>query len=219
MFLDNFLEMSQNRIGKFVNHILFGINSFCDRRSAKQLIHCMFHISFLCPENLLSQQSKLAPFKTFFWCMSLRTGCLVLGGIGLVDTLLFVGLRLSLLNIISIGCSGALVYGVVKKNRKYLWPYLLLKLVLIFAIIMLLFMWIVATPVFGFTIYYAAIFIAYILLACLWFWIVYSHNVELREVTLQDEPSSVWWHSNQIFTHIEVIQHDGSLIHKVSDKN
>lgn len=122
--------------------------------------------------------------------MSLRTGCVVLGGIGLVDIIFLVGLKLSLLNIISIGCSGALIYGAVKKDRKYLWPYLLLQLFLIFAIMMVLAWWMLATPIFGYSIYNAAVFIAFVFFACLCFWNVYSHNVELRGIELQDEPPS-----------------------------
>lgn len=119
--------------------------------------------------------------------MSLRVGCFIIGILGLMDTILFVGLRLSLLNIIGIGCSSALICGVVKRNRDFFWPYLILKLYIAFALAMVLSLGMIATPILAFSIVDVALFALTIMWNCIFFWIVYSHSVELREMEIMDD--------------------------------
>lgn len=98
---------------------------------------------------MLYEQAIVAPFQTFFGCMSLRTGSLVIGIAGLWDLLLIVGWRYSAISVVGAVASAALIYGALKINRSYLWPYLIVKLIAIIVLIAIVLMMMITPQVFG----------------------------------------------------------------------
>lgn len=63
---------------------------------------------------------------------------------------------------------------------------------------MLLMLWILVAPIFEFNIHNTIVFIATIIFNCIYFWIVYSHNVELRDMEIPDisvaSMENIWCH-------------------------
>lgn len=133
---------------------------------------------------MLLDQAVVAPFETFFGCMSLRTGSLVIGIVGLWDLLLIVGWRYSALSIVGLVSSLALIYGACKSNRNYVWPYLIVKLLTIIVLIVLVLIMMIAPEVLGCSFTLVTKLGLLILLYCLCFWFVYSFNYELRQTEI-----------------------------------
>lgn len=139
----------------------------------------------------------MASFKTFCGCMSLRTGCLVIGAL---DIILLIGFEPSLLHLVQIFSSGALIFGVVKKKRDFFWPYLIVHSLSICVLTMMLILWIIfAAPVIEILIrtkfsaqhdnevlnvvvpIVTAVLIIFVIIHGFLLSIVFSHFVELRE--------------------------------------
>lgn len=78
-------------------------------------LDCFF---FFCAANLKNELL----LKSFCGFMTLRTGCTVLGMLEMLNYIVMMGSKPSLVYTIGFVCSTTLVLGIFKNNRHYLWP-------------------------------------------------------------------------------------------------
>lgn len=153
------------------------------------------------PENA-NIMDKPAPFRTFLGCMSLQTGCIIIGLIQLLYSTIMMGSKLSVVFAIDWVCSAALLIGILKNNRNYFWLCIVWNSIQMAALTLLLSLGVLFTTVLlqldSMNPYYARsswdikkinnvvslaipLFIVTISVSAFLTAIVYSHSVELRE--------------------------------------
>lgn len=73
---------------------------------------------FFCAANLKNELL----LKSFCGFMTLRTGCTVIGLLEMLNYIVMMGSKPSMVYIIGFVCSTSMVLGIFKNNRHYLWP-------------------------------------------------------------------------------------------------
>lgn len=146
--------------------------------------------------------TKIAPIKTFCGCMSLNTGCMIIGILGVLGCVKGFITRPSVIYIVDAFSCIALLVGLKTKNRYYLLPYIIWNSIGILALSLILYLIIIfSIVVFELAEYPAilvimpreiaslniaasaaiALIIAFSILGAFLLLVVYSHFIELRE--------------------------------------
>lgn len=190
---------------------------------------------------------KSAPFKTFLGCMSLQTGCIIIGLSELLYCIIMMGSKQSFVFAINLVCSAALLIGILKNNRNYFWLWIVWNCIQIVALTLLLSLAVLYATVLlqmdSLNSYYTRnhwdiekinkevsiaipLFIVFILVSAFLAAIVYSHFVELREKEKREQaviPSApmVWRRTTWIrnyFDNTVTIQFTHSLCQSIFNK-
>lgn len=83
---------------------------------------------------------KMAVFKTCCCCLSLRTGCIIMGVLEILSYLSVVAAKNSspasiFLMLVGLIASALLIYGAIKRNRFCLWPWIVVNIIAIIVFI------------------------------------------------------------------------------------
>lgn len=141
----------------------------------------------------------MVPLTTFCGCMSLRTGCSLIGVFGLLFSIIMIVRCPSFVYIYDIACSGALVLGIQVNNRRYFWLWMVWHSIQTTAMTMVLSTCVLSTamvlqladmfdlPAKAMLKLNVAMSLATpmlsgaIMVNAYFLWVVYSHFIEMRE--------------------------------------
>lgn len=148
----------------------------------------------------------MVPLVKFCGCMSLRMGCIILGLLELLFYSIAMGSKPSFVYIFEIGCSCALVIGILKNSRNFFWPWMVWRFIQTVALAMVLSLIVLCSTVYlilGKNIGLSAVsetnivasvgslgLIAVILGSFYSFWVVYSHFIEMRDLEMRPIPTA-----------------------------